>query len=59
MGSKGLENSNILSLFFAYLLNYPGLPMWLSDVESTRHAGDLGSTPGWGRSAGERNGNPL
>ena len=28
-------------------------------VESACHAGDLGSIPGWGRSPGERNGNPL
>ena len=28
-------------------------------VESACNAGDLGSIPGWGRSPGERNGNPL
>ena len=27
--------------------------------ESTCNAGDLGSIPGWGRSPGEGNGNPL
>ena len=27
--------------------------------ESARSAGDPGSTPGWGRSPGEGNGNPL
>ena len=26
---------------------------------SARNAGDLGSIPGWGRSSGEGNGNPL
>ena len=26
---------------------------------SARNAGDLGSIPGWGRSPGEENGNPL
>ena len=28
-------------------------------VESACNAGDLGSTPGWGRSPGGGNGNPL
>ena len=36
-----------------------GLPRWLSDKDSTCQAGDLGSVPGLGRSAGEGNGNPL
>ena len=27
--------------------------------KSACHTGDLGSVPGWGRSPGERNGNPL
>ena len=27
--------------------------------ESACNAGDMGSIPGWGRSPGERNGNPL
>ena len=36
-----------------------GLPWWLSGKESTCNAGDLGSMPGWGRSPGEGNGNPL
>ena len=31
----------------------------LDGKESACHAGDLGSTPGLGRSPGERNGNPL
>ena len=34
-----------------------GLPGWLSACkESACNAGDLGLIPGWGRSAGERNG---
>ena len=36
-----------------------GLPWWLSGKQSTCHAGDLGSTPGSGRSPGEGNSNPL
>ena len=36
-----------------------GLPWWLSSKESACNAGDLGLTPGLGRSPGEGNGNPL
>ena len=36
-----------------------GLHRWLSDKESVGHAGDSDSVPGWGRSPGEGNGNPL
>ena len=32
---------------------------WLSGKESICNAGDTGSIPGWGRSLGEGNGNPL
>ena len=41
------------------LPNVLGLPRWLSSRESTCNAGDPGSVPGWGRSSGEGNGNPL
>ena len=34
-------------------------PGGLDGKESACHAGDLGSTPGLGRSLGERNGYPL
>ena len=34
-------------------------PWWLSCKESTCNAGDWGLIPGWGRSPGERNGNPF
>ena len=40
----------------------PGLPWWLTGKDLTTDAGDIGdphSTPGWGRSPGEGNGNPL
>ena len=36
-----------------------GLLRWLSGKEMPASAGDAGLTPGWGRSPGEGNGNPL
>ena len=39
-----------------------GLPTWLrgkESVYSARDAGDMGSIPGWGRSPGGGNGNPI
>ena len=36
-----------------------GFPGGLDGKESACNAGDLGSTPGLGRSPGEGNGNPL
>ena len=36
-----------------------GLPWWLSSKESACDAGDADLIPGWGRSPGEGNGNPL
>ena len=36
-----------------------GFPGGLDSKESAHNAGDLGSTPGLGRSPGEGNGNPL
>ena len=33
--------------------------MWLNGKESSCNAGDAGSIPGWGKSPGEGNGNPL
>ena len=38
---------------------YKGFPHSSTGKESARHAGDLGSIPGLGRSPGEGNGNPL
>ena len=35
------------------------LPYHSAGKESTCNAGNLGSTPGWGRSPGEGDGNPL
>ena len=34
-------------------------PWWLSSKEPNCKAGDLDSSPGWGRSLGEGNGSPL
>ena len=40
--------------------NNSGLPKWLSGKEPTcQYAGDAGLLPGWGRSPGGGNGNPL
>ena len=36
-----------------------GLPWWSEGKASAFNAGDPGSIPGWGRSPGEGNGNPL
>jgi len=36
-----------------------GFPGGLDSKESSYNAGDLGLIPGWGRSPGEGNGNPL
>ena len=38
---------------------FTGFPLGLSGKESTCNAGEMGSIPGWGRSPGEGNGNPL
>ena len=38
---------------------YMGFPGGSESKESAFNAGDLGSVPGWGRSSGEGNGNPL
>ena len=36
-----------------------GFPSGSDGKESARNAGDSGLIPGWGRSPGERKGNPL
>ena len=43
-------------------MSYTWLPMWYSGKESASSTGgvrDKGSIPGWGRSPGVGNGNPL
>ena len=42
-----------------YAIFLKGLSWWLSGKKSTCNAGDLGSSPGLGKSPGEGNGNPL
>ena len=49
------QPDSCLWLFFCYV----GLPWWIVGKEPTCSAGDPGSIPGWGRSPGEGNGNPL
>ena len=44
---------------FIELLFYIGFPCGSAGKESACNAGDLGSTPGLGRSPGEEKGNPL
>ena len=41
------------------IFSYSSPLMWFSAKESACREGDLGSIPGWGRSPGEGNGNPL
>ena len=41
-----MENVSIFYLRILYLL---GVPRWLSGKEATCNAGDVGSTPWWGR----------
>ena len=43
----------------SYIPMYVGFPGGSESKESAFNAGDLGSVPGWGRSSGEGNGNPL
>ena len=49
------QPDSCLWLFFCYV----GLPWWIVGKEPTCSAEDPGSIPGWGRSPGEGNGNPL
>ena len=51
---RSAAHSKILSLW-----KKKGLPRWLSGKESACNAGDPGSIPGWRRSPGVGNGNPL
>ena len=54
--------ANLLYPPWTYLIRNPskmGFPNGSSGRQSTCNAGDLGLIPGWGRSSGEGNGNPL
>ena len=46
-------------LVFQFFPGLMGFPCGLASKESTCHAGDLGSIPGFGRSPGEEKGYPL
>ena len=48
-----------LKIYFRYKQWLFGLPRWLSVKEASCDEGDLGLTPGSGRSPGEGNGNSL
>ena len=51
-----------ITIFLVYLLkiqSYKGFPCGLAGKESACNEGDLGSTPGLGRSPGEGKGYPL
>ena len=56
MGETVWGNRNSVS---AFPFLYKGFPCGLAGKESACNAGDLGSIPGLGRSAGEGNGCPL
>ena len=53
MGQDGIENKEMLHI------NKGGLLWRLSSIEFACNAGEAGSIPGFGRSPGEENGNPL
>ena len=46
-------------IIYIYLISAMGFPSGSDGKESACNAGDPGSTPGLGRSSGERNGNAL
>ena len=54
--TKSRTRLSDLTLFFFLKLYFPG---GSDGKDSTCNVGDLSSIPGWGRSPGERNGNPL
>ena len=57
--NKTTKQDYVSSFDFYQPADKEGLPWWLSGKESTCQAGDSGLIPGWGRSPGEGNGNPL
>ena len=50
-------SSTILSGVYKAMSEPQVLPWWLKNLPSVQE--DIGSIPGWGRSPGEGNGNPL
>ena len=54
-----MRNKIISALTILITIALMGFPGGSDGKESACNAGDLGSTPGLGRSSGEGNGNPL
>ena len=48
-----------VALFWGRGMQIKGFPVGSKNKESVCYRGDLGSVPGFGRSPGEGNGNPL
>ena len=64
MQNKSTMRHHFTPIRMTFIKNKSGLPLWASLVaqlvkKSTCNAGDLGSTPGLGRSPGEGKGYPL
>ena len=59
--SKKIHNSNVKKLghIYIYLILFTSFPGGSDGKVSDCNEGDLGLTPGLGRSPGEGNGNPL
>ena len=55
----GIAKSRKRLTFTSLQYENTGFPGGSDSKESAYNAGDLGSIPGWGRSPGEGNGNPL
>ena len=55
----GIAKSRKRLTFTSLQYENMGFPGGSDSKESAYNAGDLGSIPGWGRSPGEGNGNPL
>ena len=53
------EQIQVCTLLVLASMNHVGFPGRSIDKESACNAGDSGSIPGWGRSPGGGNGNPL
>ena len=57
--SMKLEEKKKLSVSLSIHTHTHTIPWWLSDKESACKLGDIGFSPGSGRSPGEENVNPL
>ena len=52
-------NQNLFKIDILFHIIQKDLPWWLRWLSVCLQCGDLGLIPGWGRSHGEGNGNPL